>query len=81
MIWFLMAALVLPGTDIISFKINKFSQFNTKEECVDYLKTYDKYVMAGLKLRFPNMEVADIRCIDINTAIEMQKQMRKGKEL
>ena len=81
MVWFLMAALVLPGTSIVSFKINQFSQFNTEQECVDYLKTYDKYVMAGLKLRFPNMEVADIRCIDINTAIEMQKQMRKGKEL
>ena len=81
MVWFIMAAIIYTGSDTVEFKINKFSQFNTKEECVDYLKTYDKYVMAGLKLRFPNMQVADIRCIDINTAIEMQKQMRKGKEL
>ena len=44
MVWFLMAALVLPGTSIVSFKINQFSQFNTEQECVDYLKTYDQYV-------------------------------------
>ena len=81
MIWFLVAALVLPGTNIVSFKINQFSQFNTKQECVDYLKTYDKYVNAGLKLKFPNMKVVDIRCIDIDTAIEMQKEMFKRKEL
>ena len=81
MIWFLVAALVLPGTNIVSFKINQFSQFNTKQECVDYLKTYDKYVNAGLKLKFPNMKVVDIRCIDIDTALKMQKQIEKGKKL
>ena len=81
MVWFLMAALVLPGTSIVSFKINQFSQFNTEQVCVDYLKTYDQYVKAGLRLKFPNMKVVDIRCIDINTAIEMQKEMLKRKEL
>ena len=81
MVWFLMAALVLPGTNIVSFKINQFSQFKTEQECVDYLKTYDKYVNAGLKLKFPNMKVVDIRCIDIDTALKMQKQIEKGKKL
>ena len=81
MVWFLMAALVLPGTSIVSFKINQFSQFNTEQECVDYLKTYDQYVKAGLRLKFPNMKVVDIRCIDIDTALKMQKQIEKGKKL
>ena len=80
MIWFLMAALILPGTNIVSFKINQFSQFNTEQECVDYLKTYDKYVKAGLRLKFPNMEIAEIRCVDIDTAIKMQKHMQRGNE-
>ena len=81
MVWFLVAALVLPGTSIVSFKINQFSKFNTKEECVDYLKTYNQYIKAGLRLKFPNMKVTDIKCIDIDTAIKMQNEMLKRKEL
>ena len=46
MIWFLIAALTYPNTDLISFKINQNLIFNTKQECVEYLKTYDKYVKA-----------------------------------
>ena len=49
MIWFLIAALTYPNTDLISFKINQNLIFNTKQECVEYLKTYNKYVKAGIK--------------------------------
>ena len=44
MIWFLIAALTYPNTDLISFKINQNLIFNTKQECVEYLKTYNQYV-------------------------------------
>ena len=80
MIWFLMAALVLPGTDIISFKINKFSQFNTEYECVNYINTYDKYLKAGLNRAYPGSKVVDIRCVDIETINSMHKHRNKGKE-
>ena len=48
MIWFLIAALTYPNTDLISFKINQNLIFNTKQECVEYLKTYNQYVKAGM---------------------------------
>ena len=80
MIWFLIAALTYPDSDLISYKINQQIQFNTKQECVEYLKTYDQYVKAGIKLKFPNMNLVDIRCIDIESALMMQEQMRNKNE-
>ncbi len=79
MIWFLIAALTYPGSDLINFKINQQVIFNTKQECVEYLKTYNQYVKAGIKLRFPDMNLLEIRCIDNKTALAMQEQMRSKK--
>ena len=79
MIWFLIAALTYPNTDLISFKINQHVTFNTKLECVEYLKTYNQYVKAGLKRSFPNLNLLDIRCIDNVSALAMQEQMRSKK--
>ena len=80
MIWFLIAALTYPDSDLISFKINQQMKFNTETECTEYLKTYDEYVKAGIKLKFPNMNLVDIRCIDIESALMMQEQMRNKNE-
>ena len=80
MIWFLIAALTYPDSDLISFKINQQMKFNTETECIEYLKTYDEYVKAGIKLKFPNMNLVDIRCIDIESALMMQEQMRNKNE-
>ena len=79
MIWFLIAALTYPNTDLISFKINKNLIFNTKQECVEYLETYNKYVKATIKLKFPDMKLVDIQCIDSKSALAMQEQMRSKK--
>ena len=79
MMWFLIAALTYPNTDLISFKINQNLIFNTKQECVEYLKTYNKYVKATIKLKFPNMKLVDIQCIDSKSALAMQEQMRSKK--
>ena len=79
MIWFLIAALTYPNTDLISFKINQKLIFNTKQECVEYLKTYNKYVKATIKLKFPDMKLVDIQCIDSKSALAMQEQMRSKK--
>ena len=79
MIWFLIAALTYPDTDLISFKINQNLIFNTKQECVEYLKTYNQYVKAGIKRSFPNLNLLDIRCIDNESALAMQEQMRSKK--
>ena len=79
MIWFLIAALTYPNTDLISFKINQNLIFNTKQECVEYLKTYNQYVKAGIKRSFPNLNLLDIRCIDNESALAMQEQMRSKK--
>ena len=79
MIWFLIAALAYPNSDSISFKINQNVIFNTEQECIEYLETYNKYVKAGIKLKFPEMNLLEIRCIDNETALAMQKQMRSKK--
>ena len=79
MIWFLIAAMAYPNSDLISFKINQNFIFNTKQECVEYLKTYNQYVKAGIKLRFPNMKLVEIACIDNESALAMQEQMRSKK--
>ena len=79
MIWFLIAALTYPNSDLISFKINQNVIFNTEQECIEYLQTYNKYVKAGIKLKFPDMNLLEIRCIDNETALTMQKQMRSKK--
>ena len=79
MIWFLIAALTYPNTDLISFKINQNLIFNTKQECVEYLETYNKYVKATIKLKFPDMKLIDIQCIDSKSALIMQEQMRSKK--
>ena len=79
MIWFLIAALSYPNSDLISFKINQNVIFNTQQECIEYLETYDKYVKAGIKLKFPDMNLLEIRCIDNETALAMQEQMRRKK--
>tara|TARA_Y100000816_G_scaffold272664_1_gene238297 strand:- start:628 stop:867 length:240 start_codon:yes stop_codon:yes gene_type:complete len=79
MIWFLIAALSYPNSDLISFKINQNVIFNTQQECIEYLETYDKYVKAGIKLKFPDMNLLEIRCIDNETALAMQEQMRSKK--
>jgi len=79
MIWFLIAALTYPNSDLISFKINQNVIFNTEQECIEYLETYNKYVKAGIKLKFPEMNLLEIRCIDNETALAMQKQMRSKK--
>ena len=79
MIWFLIAAMAYPNSDLISFKINQHVTFNTRQECVDYLKTYNQYVKASIKLKFPNMKLADIQCIDSKSALAMQEQMRSKK--
>ena len=41
MVWFIMAAIIYTGSETVEFKINKFSQFNTEPECVNYINTYD----------------------------------------
>ena len=79
MIWFLIAALAYPNSNLISFKINQNVIFNTEQECVEYLKTYNKYVKAGIKLKFPDMNLLEIRCIDNESALAMQEQMRSKK--
>ena len=79
MIWFLIAALTYPNTDLISFKINQNVIFNTQQECIEYLETYNKYVKAGIKLKFPEMNLLEIRCIDNETALAMQEKMRSKK--
>ena len=79
MIWFLIAALTYPNSDLISFKINQNVIFNTEQECSEYLQTYNKYVKAGIKLKFPDMNLLEIRCIDNETALEMQEKMRSKK--
>ena len=79
MIWFLIAAMAYPNSDLISFKINQNVIFNTEQECIEYLETYNKYVKAGIKLKFPEMNLLEIRCIDNETALAMQKQMRSKK--
>ena len=79
MIWFLIAALTYPNTELISFKINQNVIFNTQQECIEYLETYDKYVKAGIKLKFPDMNLLEIRCIDNETALAMQEKMRSRK--
>ena len=79
MIWFLIAALAYPNSDLVNFKINQIVIFNTEQECIEYLETYDKYVKAGIKLKFPEMNLLEIRCIDNETALAMQKQMRSKK--
>ena len=79
MIWFLIAALAYPNSNLISFKINQNLIFNTKQECVEYLKTYNQYVKAGIKRSFPNLNLLDIRCIDNESALAMQEQMRSKK--
>ena len=79
MIWFLIAALSYPNSDLISFKINQNMIFNTQQECIEYLETYNKYVKTGIKLKFPDMNLLEIRCIDNETALAMQEQMRSKK--
>ena len=79
MIWFLIAALSYPNSDLISFKINQNVIFNTEQECIEYLQTYNKYVKAGIKLKFPDMNLLEIRCIDNETALAMQEKMRSKK--
>ena len=79
MIWFLIAALAYPNSNLISFKINQNLIFNTKQECVEYLKTYNRHVKAGIKLKFPDMNLLEIRCIDNESALAMQEQMRSKK--
>jgi len=53
--------------------------FNTQQECIEYLETYNKYVKAGIKLKFPDMNLLEIRCIDNETALAMQEKMRSKK--
>ena len=79
MIWFLIAALAYPNSDLVNFKINQNVIFNTEQECIEYLETYDKYVKAGIKLKFPDMNLLEIRCIDNETALAMQEKMRTKK--
>ena len=79
MIWFLIAALAYPNSDSISFKINQNVIFNTEQECIEYLETYNKYVKAGIKLKFPDMNLLEIRCIENETALAMQEKMRSKK--
>ena len=79
MIWFLIAALAYPNSDLVNFKINKNVIFNTEQECIEYLETYNKYVKAGIKLKFPDMNLLEIRCIDNETALAMQEKMRSNK--
>ena len=79
MIWFLIAALAYPNSDLVNFKINQNVIFNTEQECIEYLETYNKYVKAAIKLKFPEMNLLEIRCIDNETALAMQKQMRSKK--
>ena len=79
MIWFLIAALAYPNSDLVNFKINQNVIFNTEQECIEYLETYNKYVKAGIKLKFPEMNLLEIRCIDNETALAMQEKMRGKK--
>ena len=79
MIWFLIAALAYPNSDLVNFKISQNVIFNTEQECIEYLETYDKYVKAGIKLKFPEMNLLEIRCIDNETALAMQEKMRSKK--
>ena len=80
MVWFIMAAIIYTGSDTVEFKINRFSQFNTESECIDYIGTYDKYLKAGLNRAFPGSKVIDISCIDIETINNIRKYKNKEKE-
>ena len=81
MVWFIMAAIIYTGSDTVHFKINQFSQFNLKDECVEYINTYDAFLKAGLNRSFPGSKVIDIRCVDNDTINKMQKHMNRGKAI
>ena len=80
MVWFIMAAIIYTGSETVEFKINRFSQFNTESECIDYIGTYDKYLKAGINRAFPGSKVIDISCIDIETINNIRKYKNKEKE-
>ena len=75
MIWFLIAALTYSQPELVSFKINQTMKFNTEDECLYYLKTYDEYLIAGIKRNFPEANYIEIRCIDIENAMKLQEQL------
>lgn len=81
MVWFIMAAIIFTGSDTVHFKINQFSQFNIKDECVEYINTYDKFIKAGLNRSFPGSKVIDIRCVDNETMQQLQDYMNRGKNV
>jgi len=80
MAWFIMAAIIYTGSGTIEFKLNRFSQFNTESDCVNYVNTYDKYLKAGINRAFPGSKVIDISCIDIETINNLRKYKNKDKE-
>ena len=81
MVWFIMAAIMYTGSDTVHFKINQYSQFDLKSECVNYINTYDAYLKAGLNRSFPNSTVIDIRCVDSDVMNKMQDHMKRKKAI
>tara|TARA_B100000524_G_C23329020_1_gene253868 strand:+ start:173 stop:442 length:270 start_codon:yes stop_codon:yes gene_type:complete len=81
MVWFILAAIIYTGSDTVHFKINQFSQFNLKDECVEYINTYDAFLKAGLNRSFPGSKVIDIRCVDNETMQKMQDYMDRGEAI
>ena len=75
--WFLIAMVVLPLTNEKQLKINQALKFDSFEECNVYYEANKKGLAKGLLQVFPDVKLLDMSCIDVDTANEMQEELRK----
>lgn len=77
--WFLIAMVVLPLTNEKQLKINQALKFDSFEECNVYYKANKQGLAKGLLQVFPDVKILDMSCIDVDTATQMQEQLKNKK--
>ena len=75
MVWYIIAVVMVAGSTEPNYKMNNALQFKNLTICNEYRKRYSKGLEESLRRNFPEIQTADIQCIDQDSAMLLQDEM------
>lgn len=76
--WFLIATVLVSSTSEIQLKINDAFNFNSSDECNEFLDANGHALGEGLLEIFPDVEILSMLCVDKDTSDELQQNLKKS---
>ena len=73
--WFIVALVTFSSTGGQDIKYHQQLSFDSYIECDSFYKEYSKNLLQQLKRVYPDVERADVQCLDTKTMLAMQRAL------